>query len=176
MSPLLQKEARLFASFQLSVPSYTMEERKNWWYTWKVELITYEGNRISTHTPSVNQRHKENLSERKHKCKCKCKELLMWTTPTRMHMQTQSTTQGTNKFSFSWACICVCFPHVNRQKINHCRPSWKNTSAALAYLSFLAFALDVWTRLHFYLRLLLRLHLHRTCEPVFRTFHGMTYL
>ena len=28
MSPLLQKEARFFASSQLSVPNYTMEERK----------------------------------------------------------------------------------------------------------------------------------------------------
>ena len=52
---------------------------------------------------------------------------------------------------------------VYRQKLNHYRPSWKNTSTALAYLSLLAFALDVWTRLHFHLRL--RLHLDRTCEP-----------
>ena len=31
---------------------------------------------------------------------------------------------------------------VNRQKRNHCRPSWKNTFTALANLSFLAFTLD----------------------------------
>ena len=52
---------------------------------------------------------------------------------------------------------------VNRQKLNRCRPSWKNTSTALPYLSFFAFALDVWTRLHFHLRL--RLHLHCMYEP-----------
>ena len=63
---------------------------------------------------------------------------------------------------------------VNRQKLNHCRSSCKNTSIAFAYLYFLAFALDVSDRLHFYLRL--HLLLLRTCEPVFRSFHGMTYL
>ena len=55
---------------------------------------------------------------------------------------------------------------VNRQKLNHCRSSCKN-------LYFLAFALDVSDRLHFYLRL--HLLLLRTCEPVFRSFYGMTY-
>ena len=37
---------------------------------------------------------------------------------------------------------------------------------------FPCITLDVWTRFHFHLHL----HLHRTCEPFFRTFHGMTYL
>ena len=72
-------------------------------------------------------------------------------------------------------CICVRFSHVwIGKRLNHCRPSWKNTSTALAYLSFLAFSLNVWTRLHFHLRL--RLHLHHTCEPVFRSLDRMTYL
>ena len=48
---------------------------------------------------------------------------------------------------------------VSRQKLDRCRPSWKNTSTALPYLSFFAFALNVWTPSHFHLRL--RLHLHR---------------
>ena len=31
MSPPLQKEARLFSSFQFFVPKYTLKERENWW-------------------------------------------------------------------------------------------------------------------------------------------------
>ena len=32
MSPPLQKEARLFSSFQFFVPKYTLKERENWWH------------------------------------------------------------------------------------------------------------------------------------------------
>ena len=39
--------------------------------------------------------------------------------------------------------LCSLPTRVNRQKLNHCRSSWKNTSTALAYLSFPGFALDV---------------------------------
>ena len=59
---------------------------------WKVELISKEGNRISTHT-SLGQ-----SITSKCKRKCKCKELLLWTTPTQM--QTQASTQGIKNFHF----------------------------------------------------------------------------
>ena len=71
---------------------------------WKVELISKEGNRISTHT-SLGQ-----SITSKCKRKCKCKELLLWTTPTQM--QTQASTQGIKNFSFSWVRICVRFLQV----------------------------------------------------------------
>ena len=40
--------------------------------------------------------------------------------------------------------------------------------------SFPHFSFPSWTRFHFHS--CLSLHLHCKCEPVFRTFHGMTYL
>ena len=133
---------------------------------WKVELISKEGNRISTHT-SLGQ-----SITSKCKRKCKCKELLLWTTPTQM--QTQASTQGIKKIYIFLSSHLRSLPtRVNKQKLNHCRSSCKNTSTAFAYLYFLAFALDVSNRLHFYLRL--HLLLLRTCEPVFRSFYGMTY-
>ena len=67
----------------------------------------------------------------------------MWTTPTQVKMQTQASTQGINKFSFSWVHLRSLPTRVNRWKLNHCRPSCKDTSTALAYLSFLVFALDL---------------------------------
>ena len=102
---------------------------------------------------------------RRCKCRCKRKKIHVWTTVTQMQTQAQAPTQAIKHFSFSCTCICacVCISHVwiesaqtqgkkTQLPCHHGQPrppSWKNTSTAPAYLTFLAFALDVWTSFAF---------------------------
>ena len=104
--------------------SYNLKERKDWWH--KVFFSETNTRCLNTSNSNIPRTFQP-----------------LWTTPTQVKMQTQASTQGINKFSFSWVHLRSLPTRVNRWKLNHCRPSCKDTSTALAYLSFLVFALDL---------------------------------
>ena len=95
---------------------------------------------------------------------CKRKKINVWTTVTQT--QARAPTQEMEKNSFSCTSICVCISHVwtgatqtqmqtqgkTQVPCHHGQPrppTWKNTSTAPAYVTFLALALDVCTSFAF---------------------------
>ena len=162
MSPLLQKEARLFASSQLSVPNYTMEERKKLMAHMK-SWINYLRLRISTHTslgqsttqeepqrtqtqiqmqmqgiahvnhPNANAHANASVNARN-------KQIFIFSSlhlcllPTRESAKDQSLSPILEKY-FYYACVSL-FPCVCVGRVN-----------SLAFLFAFAFASHVWTSL-----------------------------
>ena len=104
----------------------------------------------------------------RHKYRCKRKKIHVYTAIAQMQTQAPTQKKKMENLSFSSTCICACvclhFTRVNRGNATQGKikqqqqqqqqkqvtwhhgqprpPSWKNTSTAPAYLTFLAFAFD----------------------------------
>ena len=108
VSRLLQKEARLFSSFQFSVPSYTLKERKNWWH--KILFLAKQILAAWTHQIQTSLLLSNHLSEM----------LLIWSSwkipllRLRIYLS----------LGLRWTCdlaritiyvyVCICIAHVNQ--------------------------------------------------------------